>query len=300
MPQPSTALPRTAFQPQQHRGQRQRTRAAALGLAGALAALIAGCSTPPTPEVSAEQLAEVAEDPTPAEAAEELDAEVDPEPVVDPIDCSASLVLTVRGTGEPSSRQLLSPVAKKIASERKGEVERVDLDYPADGNIKESATIGIRMLVDTLNQQADLCPDQHTVLLGYSQGALVVGEALQGPEGRLIGETVGVVDEEASERISAIVLYADPRFVGSDPFGEGDYSPEVSGLLARAEGSLDDYASRAKSFCVADDFICQSQRSLNEEGHVAYYSNGMQQDGAAFVLSVLPKAPNESKNGSTR
>ncbi|MDA3146146.1 cutinase family protein [Leucobacter sp. UCMA 4100] len=300
MPQPSTALPRTAIQPQLHRAQRQRTRAAALSLAGALAALIAGCSTPPTPEVSAEQLAEVAEDPTPAEAAEELDAEVDPEPVVDPIDCSASLVLTVRGTGEPSSRQLLSPVAKKITSERKGEVERVDLDYPADGNIKESATIGIRMLVDTLNQQADLCPDQHTVLLGYSQGALVVGEALQGPEGRLIGETVGVVDEEASERISAVVLYADPRFVGSDPFGEGDYSPEVSGLLARAEGSLDDYASRAKSFCVADDFICQSQRSLNEEGHVAYYSNGMQQDGAAFVLSVLPKAPNESKNGSTR
>lgn len=299
MPQPSTALPRTAI-PQRHKAQRQRTRAVALGLAGTLAALIAGCSTPPTPEVSAEQLTEVVEDPTPAEAAEELDAEVDPEPVVDPIDCSASLVLTVRGTGEPSSRQLLSPVAKKIASERKGEVERVDLDYPADGNIKESATVGIRMLVDTLNQQADLCPDQHTVLLGYSQGALVVGEALQGPEGRLIGETVGVVVEEASERISAVVLYADPRFVGSDPFGEGDYSPEVSGLLARSEGSLDDYASRAKSFCVADDFICQSQRNLNEEGHVAYYSNGMQQDGAAFVLSVLPKAPNESKNGSTR
>ncbi|WP_369807911.1 cutinase family protein [Leucobacter chinensis] len=250
--------------------------------------------------MSAEQLAEVAEDPTPAEAAEELDVEVEPEPVVDPIGCSASLVLTVRGTGEPSSRQLLSPVAKKIASDRKGEVERVDLDYPADGNIKESATVGVRMLVDTLNQQADLCPEQQTVLLGYSQGALVVGEALQEPEGRLIGETVGVVDERASERISAIVLYADPRFVGSDPFGEGDYSPEVSGLLARAEGSLDDYATRAKSFCVADDFICQSQRSLNEEGHVAYYSNGMQQDGAAFVLSVLPKAPNESKNGSTR
>lgn len=261
---------------------------------------LAGCSAVTDSEETAEGLSEVKKDPSQPQAAEELDAIKEPAPVVDPLECSPYLVITVRGTGEPHRKQLLSPVARLISDSRPEQVTTVDLDYPATGKIKEGATLGIRTLIDTLNQQADLCPDQDSLVLGYSQGALVIGESLISPQERLLGETVGELTPEASENIAAILLYADPRFVGSDPFGAGDYNPRINGLLERPEGSFDAYVDRTRSYCVANDFICQSNAPLDEEGHVAYYSNGMQQDGAAFVITRMGELtqPNESPEQS--
>lgn len=251
--------------------------------------LLSGCSAGTPPEETAEQLTEITADPSPAEAADELTLEETPEPVVDPLECSNYLTITARGTGEPSKRQLLAPVTRDIAQAFPEQVTTVDLDYPATGEIKEGATYGVRALIDTLNQQSLLCPEQAFILLGYSQGALVVGESLSQAADRLVGETVGELTLAATMNIAAVVLYADPRFVGSDDFIAGTARPSTNGLLERRAGALDDFADRTVSYCVAEDFICQATQSitLNEEGHVAYYTNGMQESGAAFVIEQL-------------
>ena len=255
----------------------------------AAAALLVGCTAGAPPEETAEDLTEVVEDPTPPEAAEELDTENEPDPIVDPLECTAYLTITARGTGEPSRRQLLAPVARAIAEAAPDDVQTVDLDYPADGDIKEGATRGIRTLIDMLNQQADLCPSQEFVVMGYSQGALVIGEALIDPGQRLLGGTVGTLSRAASDRIVAVLLYADPRFVATDPFSIDLVRLVNNGLLERPAGALDEFADRTVSFCVPDDFICQASTSitLTESGHVAYYDNGMQERGAEFALSLM-------------
>ena len=251
-------------------------------------ALLTGCAAPIDPSAARESLTEVTEDSKPPEAADLYDAELHPDPIVDPRDCSPVLVITVRGTGEPSKGQLLSPVARAISKAKPRQVDVLDLDYPADGDVNEGGTLGARMLIDTLNVQAEACPEQRFVLLGYSQGALVIGDALSAPEARLVGGTVGAVSEQAAEQVLAIVFYGDPRFVGGEGFNEGSFDSAVSGLLPRPLGSLDAFADRLRDYCVARDFICQSgSLDLDESGHVEYFDNGMQQDGAAFAVDRL-------------
>ncbi|WP_336662054.1 cutinase family protein [Leucobacter sp. USHLN154] len=258
-------------------------------LLGAALAM-SGCAAPVDPAATRESLSDVTEDPAPPEAAELYDAELHPEPVVDPVDCDPYLVITARGTGEPSQGQLLSPVARTISQARPGDVGVLDLDYPADTDVKEGGTLGVRTLIDVLNVQADACPAQRFVLLGYSQGALVVGDGLAEPEARMVGATVGTVAEEALERVLAVVFYGDPRFVGAEEYNVGSFDPETDGLLPRPEGALDAVEERVRDYCVAGDFICQSSLDFDEEPHVEYYSNGMQGDGAAFVITRLDDA----------
>lgn len=260
-------------------------------LLAAAALLLAGCASETDPETTRESLKEVTSDPKPPTAAERYDAELHPDPIVEPLECTPYLVITARGTGEKSKGQLLSPVAKAISDARPDDVQRLDLDYPADTEVKEGGTLGVRTLVDTLNVQAASCEEQRFVLLGYSQGALLIGDVLSSPDVRLIGGSVGQVTEEAADRILAIVLYGNPRFVGSEPFDVGSFDPDLNGLLPRPPGSLDAYADRIRDYCVKGDFICQSSLDLDEKPHVAYYKNGMQQDGAAFVITrLLPLA----------
>lgn len=272
--------------PLRTRPPRRALRAVLVGLA--LGTLLSGCAAEADPEATRDSLTEVTESPaTPPDAAEEYDSELHPEPIVDPVDCSSYLVITVRGTGEPVKGQLLSPVARIVATSRPGEAKRMDLDYPATGEVREGATVGVRTLIDTLNVQTEACAEQRFVLLGYSQGALVIGDALTAPEERLVGGTVGALSEEAAGRVLAIVLYGDPRFVGSEAYNAGDFDPETNGLLPRAEGALSAFSERIRDYCVARDFVCQSSRDLDESGHVAYFTNGMQEDGAAFAITRL-------------
>lgn len=270
---------------------RRALPAAAALLAGA--ALLTGCASPPDPVVARESLSSVTEDPAQPEAAEQYDAELHPDPIAEPIDCSPYLVISVRGTGEPHKGQLLGRAASLIEKSRPDQVERISLDYPADTDVKESGTEGARMLIDTLNVQAEACADQRFVLLGYSQGALVIGDALSAPDVRLVGGTVGAVDQTAADRILAIVFFGDPRFVGSEPYNLGDYDAALSGLLPRPAGALSAYADRIADFCVGRDFVCQTNidldtgMDLDEEGHVEYFDNDMRQEGAEFAIARL-------------
>lgn len=267
----------------------RRTRLiAAVGALLLTMPLLSGCSSPPDPQVAREALSEVTADPTPPEAESEYDVSVSPDPIVEPIECSPYLVITARGTGEPSRGQLLGPVVRAISDARPDEVEHLDIDYPADTDVREGGTYGARFLIDTLNVQAEACPEQGFILLGYSQGALVIGDALGKPEYRLVGATVGEVSDEASERILGIVFYGNPRFNGEATYSAGTFDTSLNGLLPRPNGGLDRYAEVTRDYCVARDFICQSSLDLHEEGHVAYYENGMQQDGAAFIITLLP------------
>lgn len=253
--------------------------------------LLAGCSTPPDAETTRDALTEVTETPeeTQQQDQQALYAEID----VDPQECAPYLVVTVRGTGEPQIGQLLSPVVREIEDARPDAVEVMHLDYPASTEMKKGSSIGVFTLVQTLNLQVTECPLQRFVLLGYSQGALVIGDALSATADRIVGSGAGELTGAASDRIAAIVFYGNPRFVGSEPYNRGFFNPDINGLLARPVGALDTYAERMNDFCVRRDFVCQSTMSLDEDGHVQYFDNGMQEEGAEFVIDQLVPLPGD-------
>ena len=251
---------------------------------------LAACSQVPDPEENIDSLTSVTEAPAPPAAAEEYDIELHPESIAEAIDCTPYLVITARGTGEPNKGQLLSPVARAIREALPDQVKTLNLKYPASTDVNEGGTYAARLLLDTLNVQADACPEQRFVLLGYSQGALIIGDALSSPDSRLVGSTVGQLSDEAAAQIVAVVFYGNPRFNGTESYDFGTFQESVGGILPREPGSLAAFAERMRDFCVAKDFICQSSLDLDEKGHVAYFKNGMQRQGAEFVLEQIRQA----------
>ncbi|NLA64397.1 MAG: cutinase family protein [Leucobacter sp.] len=276
---------------QRIRGAKQaRARVLTAILAPTIALTLSSCAQVPDPEETIDTLTSVTEAPEIDEssALDEYNVELFPTPIVEPLECTPYLVITARGTAEPKKKnQLLSPIVRELVKARPGQVTTLDLDYPADADVNLGGTQGVRMLLDTLRVQTETCAEQKFVLLGYSQGALVIGDALAEPATRLVGHQAGELSEEAADRVIAIVFYGDPRFSGAEPHNYGDYDEQRDGILPRADGALDRFSERLRDFCVARDFICQSSTHLDEEGHVSYYTNGMQQDGAAFIITRL-------------
>ena len=200
-------------------------------------------------------------------------------------ECKAVSVISARGTTEPQSGSWLQkPIGDKIlAGVQDGKY--TELQYPADFSSGSPGT-GVTNLVNLLNTEAQQCPDQKYVLMGYSQGAIVTGDALVAPEKRRAGKDAGELSAAASGKIAAVLLYGDPGFTAGEPFNVGDFDPAKQATAPRGKGALDAYATRIQDYCVKDDFACQGSTG-NFIAHLGYFFNDMPDAGARFALQKL-------------
>lgn len=204
-------------------------------------------------------------------------------------DCADLTVISARGTGEPQSGSLLlSSTADSIAADSGVNAEVVELEYPASASILSSANEGITTLVEMLNDAAVSCPSQQTVLLGYSQGGGVVGNALADPGDRSVGSFAPALSEQAAANVAAVAMFGDMSFNGGDPFNAGSFDAGSDGVLPRPDGSLDAVADRIVSFCDSDDFACQGGPSVI--AHIGYFTNGARGEAEQFVAERLAAA----------
>lgn len=207
-------------------------------------------------------------------------------------------MIGVRGSTEPQSGSgLLKPIGDALADAFPGRTSYVELEYPAtircfippaDIDLGESPTIGVSNLVDLLNDLAAWHPDDCFVLLGYSQGAQVVGDALVSPLLRISGQEAGELSQAASDSIVSVMLFGDPRFTRGEPFNAGTFDPDREGLYPRPAGALDRYVERIQNYCARDDITCQG-RDGTLQAHVAYFSNTMPAEAIAFATQRLMK-----------
>jgi hypothetical protein len=209
--------------------------------------------------------------------------------------CAAVELIAVRGSAEPYPAEhphigyTEVPVVDAVVRDAAATVNSYGIDYtdiPYDpknpGPYDDSMKDGRQKLAARLSQRADACPDQKFALMGYSQGAQVVGDALAGnnrgtPE---ISSTLGA-------KVVAVALYGDPDFVAGEPFDRGSPKPGVSGVAARPKGALDTYADRIASYCNGDDIYCQTGVADGSGGHWDYAK--YDSEAASFVVSLLPK-----------
>lgn len=171
--------------------------------------------------------------------------------------CADIETIAARGTTERQGGGIVAgPLATALQQQLPQTVQTHDLVYPASFNYRSSVRQGVEAMRERLAETAAECPDTEFVLIGYSQGADVIGDVLAG----------GSVP--AADRIDAVVLFGDPTFRGADDFNLGSFSPNRNGTFARQAGELDAFADEIGSFCRGNDTICQ--RGANGSGHFRY------------------------------
>lgn len=171
--------------------------------------------------------------------------------------CSDVETIAIRGTTERQGGGIVAgPLASALQDQLAQSVQTHDLVYPASFNYTASKRQGVTALRARLAQTSAACPDISFVLIGYSQGADVIGDTLQSG------------DVPAADRIDAVAMFGDPAFNSGEEFVTGTFRPGTNGIFPRRAGSLDSFSDEIVSFCNGDDNFCQ--RGARGSGHFRY------------------------------
>jgi hypothetical protein len=165
-----------------------------------------------------------------------------------------------------------------------------DYEYPAvsvtdwhlvnvfNGEYAKSVTIGTNELVKHLNQRYGNgpgdrnCSTETLILGGYSQGADVIGWALE-----RIGVAGWALSYAAKSHIGYVALYGDPKMdAWSCPLAwwvRGSTPCLSYGVLGDREPYVrDEFSSRVGSWCDQDDYVCATHGSAVGGTHTTAYA----------------------------
>ena len=181
-------------------------------------------------------------------------------------DCTKTLVIGAHGIDEGGAADFGGFGEKAVAvlgsfnrAYGQGAVDAVPLDFPlvkhqdlyAPGRISvlfASVNAGISILVNLLVERAIACPTQPIVLVGYSEGAWIVHQALFR------------IGSQISGRIVGIGLLADPVRIGTDSYNIGTASHDFNGIGVLYTGDPRPVPSalqgRTLSWCDDGDPVC--------------------------------------------
>ncbi|MDI1465153.1 cutinase family protein [Catellatospora sp. KI3] len=208
--------------------------------------------------------------------------------------CPGVIVIGVRGTNEAAgsgggSYNYASGgfggrlnLSSSVVTETAASARRIAVKYPATAvapiySISQSTGTGnIKALVTSLGDQCGY--GTRFVLLGYSQGAHVIGDALASDSGNRIAAAY-------RSRIAAVVFFGDPTFRYGEPFNVGG-APRT-GTWPRAAGVLSEFNNRLRSYCYAGDRWCQNISDPNDVHGTRYQTSTVQSSAKSFILSKL-------------
>ncbi|KAJ6263074.1 Cutinase [Drechslerella dactyloides] len=202
-----------------------------------------------------------------------------PPPPIDPCHayCADVYLVSCRATLEVVGEGQIGKVAEYVQHASSMTVERVALEYPAllEGYPKSAAT-GAEALKKILMKQVAQCPHQKIVLMGYSQGAQVIGDAISGGGGGQMGDLIQGLDSAIIDRITAVLLMGDPRHMAGEEYQHGTAtSKDGDGVFPRTPEQLailNKYKHKITSYCNSKDALCAVHGGGNLGGHYATIS----------------------------
>lgn len=210
--------------------------------------------------------------------------------------CAPAKLIGVRGSGdETDPRQLgvlVGPLYDGLAARlpQPSLLAYYGLPYPASAiagvtlaafndTYLASKNTGRDQLRRYLRTETAVCPREKLVIVGYSQGAQVVADAFSKKAGKL--------PARVRRQVVAIELFGDPTFSSSEGFDRGTYSIERNGVLGpRDQGELTSVSSKVRSWCRADDVICQIPGSAAEHDASRYLAE-FEADAVGFLIQRL-------------
>lgn len=115
--------------------------------------------------------------------------------------CTSIGIITARASTELPGEGVIGSLAQLIQTRSRQTVSRANVDYPALlFPYGTSSAAGTAALKTQLTEAVRRCPDQGIVLLGYSQGAHVVGDVLGGGGGTGLGLKTPPVSTDVSKK----------------------------------------------------------------------------------------------------
>ncbi|KAK1850566.1 acetylxylan esterase precursor [Colletotrichum chrysophilum] len=169
-----------------------------------------------------------------------------------------------------------------------------DIVYPAtDETGSDSYFQGVSNGAKQITEYAQSCPKAKIVLLGYSQGAMVLGDILAGggDNGILGNLTQPSIDSSTvGQHIAAILLYGNPRHMPNQTYNVGNASAfDATGKYPRTAKQLaafNLYADRVHDYCNYHDGVCDARGTGNLTAHMAYPSD-YDAEAVAWLESML-------------
>ena len=197
-----------------------------------------------------------------------------------PCDQNRPMVFGVRGTGDPVGYgPTVSAALAGLHATYKNHLDADFLHYnaaPFDllnpfsragpvltlGNSIQKylseANAGASQLASRLSALGRTCPQRPVVLMGYSQGALVVNRALV---------NLDASHDSVLGQIAAVSLIADPQRIGASTYLRGTASPSLNGItislhLLPNDQIPDSVMSKTDSWCHAVDVVCATSQGV--------------------------------------
>ncbi|KAF2225197.1 Alpha/Beta hydrolase protein, partial [Elsinoe ampelina] len=172
-------------------------------------------------------------------------------------------LIIARASNEPPGFGTLAPVKDAILS-RVPQSDAIWVPYPAtitNPPYTESQPQGVGNISALIKAYGDACPTGRMALLGYSQGAHVIGDALIGGDyARFPAFVNGTgVGQKYLDQIAAVVMMGDPANVAGESFLVGNstrdgYFPRNNTESWESTG----VGYKMQSYCDAEDTYCDS------------------------------------------
>jgi len=214
-------------------------------------------------------------------------------------------VFTARGTGEvPPNGLGLSGVHIKAILAAVPDSNATVVEYPAS-TANYSVPYGVASANSEIAEYLDACPDSKIVIMGYSQGANVMGYVLEGadfkftPDGTAQNYTVPPLPEKYADQVAAIVFFGDPQFnINIGINSDQPYPCNVSSRNPRDPAVFGKFADRLEEWCNYSDFACCGT-GTTFDGHISYFSNENGTITGDFVANRLADLSAGSSSSSS-
>jgi hypothetical protein len=181
--------------------------------------------------------------------------------------CADVHIIATRASTEAPGAGIIGSVVSAVQRDSEQSVSTEATAYPATlRNYTNSVAQGVSALREQIATEAAACPAAKIVLMGYSQGAHVIGDVLAG-SGAARDRATQALDAGAAAKVTAVILMGDPRYVPGKSFNAG--TSKTAGRFPRpANASLDAFASKTQSYCDTGDTFCASGASV--QVHLSY------------------------------
>ncbi|KAF2435313.1 alpha/beta-hydrolase [Tothia fuscella] len=167
--------------------------------------------------------------------------------------CANVHITVVRASTEQPGQGVIGTLATMISGAIPGSTVEA-IDYPALLNpCGLSSSNGTTTTTGQLQKYVDSCNKASVVLLGYSQGAHVVGDVMcGGGQATSLGPSTPPIAKKYQDKVVAMIQMGDPRHVAQASFDVG--SSQGNGIFPRpANISCNAIAAKIRSYCDSGD-----------------------------------------------
>ncbi len=199
--------------------------------------------------------------------------------------CAAVNIIAARATGEAPGAGIIGALVTLVQNASKQTVSTASVNYPAALLTYANSTAqGDSALKSQLTSQEQSCPNQKQVLVGYSQGAQLVGDVLGGGGGGVLGATSAPVSSggggqgRGRDPDGRSPAPAEPVLQRRHRFGRDRPVP------AGANQSLAPFAAKIQSYCDTGDPFCAGGANL---GVHLNYTNKYDNAAESFILGKI-------------